>query len=76
MVEKIQPLFDEYGMLAGTLVSTEKNGKKRIYFRSPDNAIIEMPNIQKFLDFLRNRDIPEEEIQKGLKFFKENILAF
>ena len=63
------PIFDETDELVGTLTVLERNGRKKIVFRSDDGMMIDMPNISRFLDYARNREIPQEQINRALRFF-------
>ena len=70
------PIFDETDEVIGTLTVIERGDRKNIVFRSDDGLMIYMPNISKFLDYARNRKIPEEQINRALKFFHEHIVVY
>ncbi|RLF49377.1 MAG: hypothetical protein DRN20_02280 [Thermoplasmata archaeon] len=69
------PIFDDVGRLFGTIVYEERGGKKKIFFRMRDSTIIDVPNLPKFLEFLRKNEIPDEEINKALRFFNKHMLG-
>ena len=72
---EVLPIFDETGLMFGTLISEEKEGKKHIYFKDAHNTLIEMPNFQRFIEFLKDKEIPNEEINKALRFFQQHLLG-
>ncbi len=67
------PIFDEVDEMIGTLTVLERHGRKKIVFRTDDGMMIDMPNISRFLEYARNREIPQEQINRALKFFQEHI---
>ncbi len=70
------PIFDEVDRLFGTLIFRFEGGKKRIFLKCRDGVIIDLPNVQRFVEQLKRMDVPEEQINKGLKFFNEKMLGF
>ena len=73
---KNMPIFDDTGRIFGTLTCREEKGRKRIFFKSNEGVTIEMVNMQRFQEYLSHREIPQSEIDKGIKFFRENLLNF
>ena len=67
------PIFDEVDEMIGTLTVLERGGRKKIVFRTDDGMMIDMPNISRFLEYAKNREIPQEQINRALKFFQEHI---
>ncbi len=72
---EVLPMFDETGLMFGTLIAEVKDGRKHIFFRAPDNTLIEMPDFQRFLQHLQDKEIPQEEINKALRFFHQQLLG-
>ena len=70
------PIFNEVDEMIGTLTVLERNGRKKIVFRTDDGLMIDMPNISKFLEYAKNREIPQEQINRALKFFQEHIMVY
>ena len=72
---EVLPIFDETGLMFGTLIAEMKDGRKHIFFKAADNTLIEMPNFQRFVEFLQDKEIPNEEINKALRFFQKQLLG-
>ena len=72
---EVLPIFDETGLMFGTLIAEMKEGRKHIFFKGADNTLIEMPNFQRFVEFLQDKEIPQEEINKALRFFQQQLLG-
>ena len=70
------PIFNELDEMIGTLTVLERSGRKKIVFRTDDGLMIDMPNISKFLEYARNREIPQDQINRALKFFQEHIMVY
>lgn len=75
MSGEVLPIFDETGLMFGTLVTEVKDGRKLIYFRGNDNTFIDMPDFQRFVEFLKDKEIPQEEVNKALRFFHKHLLS-
>ncbi|MCD6461432.1 MAG: hypothetical protein J7L61_01665 [Thermoplasmata archaeon] len=69
------PIFDDIGQLFGTVVFTEEDGVKKIYFRMRDSTMIDLSDINHFTQFLRKNEIPEEEITKAIRFFNQRMFS-
>jgi len=70
------PIFNELDEMIGTLTVLERHGRKKIVFRTDDGLMIDMPNISKFLEYARSREIPQEQINRALKFFQEHTMVY
>ena len=70
------PIFDETGMVFGTVVYREEDGRKKIFFRQKDSTLIDLSDIHKFTAFLKKSDIPESEASRAIRFFNEKMLSF
>ena len=74
-MSEVLPIFDETGLMFGTLIADKKENRMHIYFRAADNTIIEMPDFQRFVEHLQDKEIPNEEISKALRFFQKHLLG-
>jgi hypothetical protein len=74
-MSEVLPIFDETGLMFGTLIAEEKDDRKHIFFKDSYGTLIEMPNFQRFVEFLQDKEIPQEEINKALRFFQQQLLG-
>ena len=73
---KHMPIFDEYGRIFGTIVFRMEKGRKRMFLKCKDGLILDLSDVTRFTEQLRKMDIPDEEIDKAMKFFNEKMLGF
>jgi len=70
------PIFNEVDEVIGTLTVIERHGRNKIVFRTDDGMMIDMPNITRFIEYARNRELPQEQINRALRFFQKHLTVY